>query len=237
MKRAAKGDEATRVVGYVRVSTDKQADRGVSLEAQEAKLRAYAGLYGLQLVEVVVDAGASAKSLDRPGLARALAMLKSGQAEGLLVAKLDRLTRSLRDLGDLVAGAFKTAALLSVAEQVDTRTAGGRLVLNVLGAVSQWEREAVAERTSAALRHKQASGEYIGGEAPYGFGVAGGQLVEDAGEQAVLREAQTLRAAGLSLRRISKALAAQGRLARSGRPLAAEQVRRMLESQSLAKAA
>src|SRR3984957_13579040 len=106
----------TRTVAYLRVSTDKQADRGVSLDAQRAKVAAYAELYELDLVEVIVDAGASAKTLDRPGLTRALAMLRTGKAEALLVVKLDRLTRSVRDLGDLVAGPFAPgrAALLSV---------------------------------------------------------------------------------------------------------------------------
>jgi DNA invertase Pin-like site-specific DNA recombinase len=89
----------TKTIAYLRVSTDKQADRGVSLDAQRAKLRAYAELYEPELVDVIVDAGYSAKSLDRPGLQRALAMLKVGDVEGLLVVKLDRLTRSVVDLG------------------------------------------------------------------------------------------------------------------------------------------
>jgi DNA invertase Pin-like site-specific DNA recombinase len=80
----------TRTIAYVRVSTDKQTDRGVSLDAQRAKVRAYAELYELELVEVIVDAGASAKTLERPGLQRALAMLKRGHADALLVVKLDR---------------------------------------------------------------------------------------------------------------------------------------------------
>lgn len=92
----------TRTIAYVRVSTDKQAEKGVSLEAQRAKLAAYADLYDLDVVEVVVDAGVSAKTLQRPGLTRALDMLRKGAADALLVVKLDRLTRSVRDLGELV---------------------------------------------------------------------------------------------------------------------------------------
>jgi site-specific DNA recombinase len=84
----------TRTIAYLRVSTEKQADKGVSLDAQRAKVAAYAELYDLMLVETIVDAGESAKSLDRPGLQRALSMLKAGGAEALLVVKLDRLTRS-----------------------------------------------------------------------------------------------------------------------------------------------
>jgi len=114
----------TRTIAYLRVSTDKQADRGVSLDAQRAKLKAYAELYELDLVEIIVDAGQSAKSLDRPGLQRALAMLKAGEAEALLVVKLDRLTRSVVDLGTLVERYFAPgkAALLSVGEQIDRQS-------------------------------------------------------------------------------------------------------------------
>ena len=81
VRRLAPADP-TCVVGYVRVSTEEQAREGLSLSAQEAKLRAYCDLYELELVAVVSDAGVSAKSLERPGLASALAALESGAAEG-----------------------------------------------------------------------------------------------------------------------------------------------------------
>ena len=217
-------------MAYIRVSTDKQADRGVSLEAQRAKVDAYAALYDLELVEVIVDAGVSAKTLDRPGLARALGMLRAGKAEALLVVKLDRLTRSVRDLGELVERYFAPgkAALLSVGEQIDTRSAAGRLVLNVLASVSQWEREAIGERTAAAMAHKAACGEYTGGDAPYGFTVVEGVLVEVEAEQAVIREARRLRDAGLSLRAIAAELDRAGIRARSGKVFAASQVARVV---------
>ena len=99
MRESERRSHAHQDHRLLRVSTDKQADRGVSLDAQRAKLKAYAELYELELVEIIVDAGQSAKSLDRPGLQRALAMLKEGEAEALLVVKLDRVTRSVVDLG------------------------------------------------------------------------------------------------------------------------------------------
>jgi site-specific DNA recombinase len=222
----------TRTVAYLRVSTDKQADKGVSLDAQRAKVAAYASLYDLDLVEVIVDAGESAKTMDRPGLQRALAMLKKGTAEALLVVKLDRLTRSVRDLGDLVERYFAPgrAALLSVGEQIDTRSAGGRLVLNVLASVSQWEREAIGERTSTAMQHKVSLGEYTGGPVPYGSALAvdGMHLEDSAGEQAVLVEARRLRASGLSLRAVARELDAQGFKSRVGRTFGAEQIAGMV---------
>jgi DNA invertase Pin-like site-specific DNA recombinase len=231
--RQQTSDEGTRIVGYVRVSLDKQAEHGVSLEAQEARVRQYAELYGLQLVAVIRDEGESAKSLDRPGLQRALTMLRRGEAEGLLVAKLDRLTRSVRDLGELVEKHLRKVALLSVAEQIDTRSSAGRLVLNVLGSVSQWEREAIGERTSAALRHKRARGEYIGGSRPRGYSVEGGRLLSDAAEQQLLARARELRASGLSLRRVAVMLHAEGL---TPRVLHAQSVARAIESRSVAVA-
>ncbi len=121
-------------------------------------------------------------------------------------------------------------ALLSVGEQIDTRSAAGRLVLNVLASVSQWEREAIGERTSAAMQHKQSLGEYIGGEFPYGFrlGPDGERLVEDPEEQKVLTTARTLRNAGLSLRSVARELNAVGYRSRTGRQFAHVQVARML---------
>lgn len=216
----------TKAIGYIRVSTSKQADHGVSLDAQRAKLEAYAALYDLQLIDVVVES-ASAKSLDRDGLQGVLKRLQAGDADALVVAKLDRLTRSVADLGRLVERHFQTCALLSVAEQVDTRTAGGRLVLNVLGSVSQWERETIGERTSAAMQHLKASGQYTGGHVPYGFQLVNGELVKCPAEQRVLALVADYRERGLSLRKIANVLAEQGFRSRAGKPFHFQAIARL----------
>ncbi len=220
----------TRTIAYLRVSTDKQSDLGVSLEAQQEKARAYASLYDLDLVKVIIDAGESAKSLDRPGLQRALAMLKTGKAEALLVVKLDRLTRSVVDLGKLIETYFAPgkAALMSVSEQIDTRSAAGRLVLNILASVSQWERETIAERTSDAMKYKQSQGEYIGGHAPYGFRLMDGNLVADDAEQQVIQQAKRLRESGLSLNAVAKELERVGIFTRDNKVFAAMQIKRLV---------
>jgi DNA invertase Pin-like site-specific DNA recombinase len=141
-----------RVVGYIRVSTEQQAEEGVSLDAQRARLEAYAVAMDLDLVEVFEDRGISAKTLSRPGLTEALTALETGAADGLLVTKLDRLTRSVRDLGDLIENYFAVRfSLLSMSDSIDTRSACGRLILNVLGAVSQWELESTGERTKEGM--------------------------------------------------------------------------------------
>lgn len=161
-----------RAVGYIRVSTAHQASDGLSLEAQKGKIKGYAKLHDLRLVGLHTDAGVSAKTLDRPGLRAALDALEAKDADAMLVVKLDRLTRSVRDLGTLIDRYFGEKmgwSLMSVQDAIDTRTANGRMVLNVLTSIAQWEREAVAERTRAVLEMKRANGEYTGGKVPYGY--------------------------------------------------------------------
>jgi site-specific DNA recombinase len=222
------------VVAGVRVSTEQQAEQGLSLDAQRAKLTAYATLYDLDLVAVEVDASASAKTLQRPALQRALGALKAGRAETLLVVKLDRLTRSVKDLGALVETYFLAGrwSLMSVNEQIDTRTAAGRMVLNILAAVSQWERAAIGERTAEAMAYKRRRREYTGGEPPYGWRRAadGVHLDPHADEQAIIAEAVALKAAGLSLRKVGAWLAARGRLPRQGKGWHPKTVRDLLQA-------
>lgn len=162
-----------RVVLYSRVSTQEQASSGVSLDAQNEKLSGYAKLFDLEVVTKIEDAGESAKSLKRPGLEQALEMLRAGEADGIVVTKLDRLTRNVGDWQKLINEFFGDKAgksLYSIGDSIDTTTAAGRLVLNVLLSVAQWEREAIGERTRDALQHKKSRGERLGASR-YGYSV------------------------------------------------------------------
>lgn len=152
-----------KVIGYVRVSTDKQASRGVSLDAQADKIRAMAVVHNAELIDIIVDGGESAKSLQRPGMERLLALVDGKKVHSVIFAKLDRLTRSVKDLCELLERFERRGvALISVAESLDTSSAAGRLVLNIMTAVSQWEREAIGERTGDAMDHKRTNGERVG---------------------------------------------------------------------------
>ena len=173
-------------IGYCRVSTEDQAREGVSLEAQEARVRAYCSAMDIDLTDVITDAGESAKSLKRPGIARVLERVCSGEIARVVVLKLDRITRSTRDL----------------AEHLDTQSAAGRLVVNMLGVVAQWEREAIAERTSMALGHKRATGR-VYGRTPFGYRRAGNNLIADPKQQKALRAAMAMNKQGASLRQIA----------------------------------
>ncbi len=230
----------TRAVGYIRVSTDKQADGGASLEAQGAAIRAYCSLYAVDLVPVVlegaeaefaVDAGWSASTLERPALQATLAMMERGEVDAIVVAKLDRLTRSLDDLSTLVKAHFREedgASLLSVTEQIDTRTAGGRLFVKLIILISEWEREVIGERTSAVMRYLCSQGRYMGGKTRFGRRRAGTMLEDDPREQATISAARALRASGLSLRAVGRELAGRGLSPRQGGAWAPTQVARMV---------
>jgi len=137
-----------------------------------------------------MDRAASAKNLDRPELAAALSDLEAGRGTVLMVAKLDRLTRSVKDLcGLLELFEKRKVSLISVAESLDTGSAAGRLVITIMAAVSQWEREAIGERTRDALRHKRGQGQRVGNIA-FGSRLAqdGEHLEVAPGEQAALAE-------------------------------------------------
>lgn len=224
----------TRVLGYVRVSLEKQAEQGNSLEVQRHRLTAYANLYDLEIEGIIEDVGFSGKSLSRPGLESVLNRLARREVDAVLVAKLDRLTRSVRDLDFLLRTHFREenrAALLSVAEQIDTRSASGRLVLNVLASVSQWERETIGERTAAAMQHKRSRGEYTGGRLPYGYRLAadGVHLLPEEREQEIILEIQKRRIRGWSLKKIARSLVADSFFPRRGGAWHPKQISRILK--------
>jgi len=148
-----------KIVGYTRVSTEEQAAEGVSLASQRTKIEAYGTVKDWQLTEVIEDAGVSARSLNRPGIARLIEMVERGEVQTVIVYKLDRLTRSVADLDRLVKLFDKKGvALVSLQESLDATTATGRLMMNLLASVSQWEREVVGERTHDAMQHLKAEG-------------------------------------------------------------------------------
>jgi len=222
---------AMTAIGYVRVSTDKQADRGVSLDAQAEKIRAMAVVHNADLLDIIVDGGESAKSLNRPGMAQLLAMVGAGEVQTVIVAKLDRLTRSVKDLCTLLERfERRSVALISVAESLDTGSAAGRLVLNIMTAVSQWEREAIGERTRDALCHKRNLGERVG-NIPFGSRLAddGQHLEPDAVEQTALAEIRRLRSEGAAMRKIAVALNQRAYRTRRGTPWRLESVARILK--------
>lgn len=209
-----------KAIAYVRVSTEEQAQEGVSLEAQEARIRSYCQMQGLELLEVVSDQGVSASKpmSKRAGGARVLAAVKAGEADAVVALKLDRLFRNARDCLAVTEGWQKRGAglhLLDMGGQaVDTSSAMGQFFLLMMAGVAQMERTLIAERTSAALAHKRAKGEKTGGDAPLGFkadrsgDVA--RLEADQGESGAVERMRELAAKGVTVRRIAAQLESEG---------------------------
>src|SRR5450755_4080182 len=152
-----------RVVGYVRVSTEEQGASGAGLAVQRASIEEECGRRGWTLVTIIEDAGYSAKDLRRPGVKLALETLQQGGASGLVVAKLDRLSRSMLDFTAIMATAQKQGwALVALDCAVDTSTPAGEAMANVLATFAQFERRLISQRTRDALAIKRAQGVQLG---------------------------------------------------------------------------
>ncbi|MCU0711986.1 MAG: recombinase family protein [Pirellula sp.] len=207
-------------VAYIRVSTDDQANEGVSLDAQEAKIKAWALLNDYTLDQVFVDAGLSGGRADnRPGLQAALqAACKTGAA--LVVYSLSRLARSTRDTIAISERLDKAGGdLISLSEKLDTSSASGKMIFRLMAVLSEFERDQISERTKMALGYKKSCGERVG-TIPYGYDLDtdGVSLVPNEIEQQTIWIIQELRARGLSLRAIATELQNQGRPTKKGNP-------------------
>ena len=186
-----------KVIGYVRVSTEDQAESGAGLASQVSMIRAECDRRGWELVAVIEDAGLSGKSMDRPGLNRALDLLRRGEANVLMAAKLDRLSRSTRDvceIGDMAR--HYRFDLLALNVNIDTTTPEGKVMLGMMALFSELERDLIAQRTRDALKVKRAQGVRLG-RAP----VVSGELVA---------KLDTMRKGGMTFQAIADDLNARG---------------------------
>jgi DNA invertase Pin-like site-specific DNA recombinase len=185
------------VLGYVRVSTDEQGTSGAGLEAQRRAIIRECRRRGWQLLDVIEDAGYSAKDLRRPGIQAALEVLRSGDAKALVAAKLDRLSGSMLDFTAVMATAQKQGwALVALDCAVDTTTPAGEAMANVLATFAQFERRLISQRTREALAVKRARGVVLGRPPSV--------------EASVVRRIVSDRNRGRSLREIADSLNADG---------------------------
>jgi site-specific DNA recombinase len=212
-----------RVVGYVRVSSERQAEEGVSLAAQRARIEAWCAANGGQLApaDLFVDAGISGKRADnRPGLVAALGSVTARPGAALVLYRLSRLARSTRDTINMAERLEKAGAdLVSLSEKIDTTSASGKMVFRLLAVLAEFERDLISERTKTALAHLRRRGQRTG-QVPLGKSLAadGVTLEPDAAELAVVAEVRAWHAAGWTLRAIARELTARGVPTKNGRP-------------------
>lgn len=222
---------------YIRVSTDEQATHGVSLDAQRTSCLAYLQAHGLTVGEVIEDAGLSAKNLKRAGMQRLLGMIARAEIAGVIAWKLDRLSRSVRDLWDLIERAEVTrVAVACVMEKIDTSGPFGRFLVTVLAALAQLEREQTAERVTLAQRHIRSKGGFAGGPIPVGLrsvGEKGNKRLELDPEKApAMARVWPMVLDGASLRDVATYLNGAVRT-RNGKPWAANTVSDYLRLEQL----
>jgi DNA invertase Pin-like site-specific DNA recombinase len=152
-----------RVVGYLRVSTSEQAESGAGLEAQREAIRAEAARREWTLMAIYEDTASGKSTLGREGLMLAVEAVEHGEAAALVVAKLDRLSRSLIDFAALMERSRKKGwALVALDLGVDTTTPSGELMASVLAVFAQFERRLIGQRTRDALAVKRAAGVRLG---------------------------------------------------------------------------
>jgi len=158
------------------VSTDDQAKKGFSLAAQKSRIKAYAQAHDYELVSIKSDNGVSGKVLPmkRPGLREALELVRGGEADGLLFLKLDRLSRSVRDILDIADDANRGGwHIMAVHENIDTSSATGRFTLGVLAGLAQMEREQISERTIEGMNQILREGRPRSRILPFGYRIEG----------------------------------------------------------------
>jgi DNA invertase Pin-like site-specific DNA recombinase len=154
-----------RAIAYLRVSTDEQGHSGLGLEAQTETITRACEQRGLDLCQTYVDVASGKTRAHRPQLAAALEAVGTGEAEVLVVAKLDRLARSVLDFCTIAAQADKEHwNLLILDPLVDFTDPAGRLLAHVMAAFAEWERAIIAKRTSEALQAAKRRGARLGRE-------------------------------------------------------------------------
>lgn len=196
-----------KAVGYIRVSTEEQARQGVSLEAQEARIRAWSEVNEAELVALCADEGVSGHLLaNRPGLQQALDDA-CREKSALVVYSLSRLARNTREALEIADRLDRCGAdLVSLSEKIDTTSAAGKMVFRLLAVLNEFERDLISERTRNAMQYAKSKGQCIG-HAPYGYDEIDGKLVLNEKEQEAIELMTELRSQGLSLQKIAESLA------------------------------
>lgn len=224
-----------RLVGYVRVSTDRQADRGMGIRVQEQAVRHWAKANGHTIVAVHRDEGVSGSNgvEDREGLPAALEALAGSRADGLIVARLDRLARALTVQEAILGKVWSLGAEVVTADtgivlRDDPDDPMRTAMRQMSGVFAQLDRGLIVKRLRDGRRVKVEGGGYGGGAPPLGRRADGGNLVVDKAEQATVDRIRGLHAEGRSLREISLILTTEGHATKRGGRWQPETLRKII---------
>jgi site-specific DNA recombinase len=219
-----------QVVGYSRVSTSGQAENGISLQAQKAKIEAWAEANDTKIIGFYQDNGVSGTKADRPGLNEALKVVEQHRAV-LVVYSLSRFMRSTRETLRIAERLRKAGAnLVSLSERIDTTTAAGKMVFRMLAVLNEFETDQLSERTRAALDYRRQQGKKLGGIVPFGYEAdAEGRLSENPEEQLIIRRIKRRAKAGWSYSRIARTLNKEEVLTKTGRPWFPQTVKNVIK--------
>jgi site-specific DNA recombinase len=161
----------TRAAGYIRVSTDEQAEHGISLPSQKSRITSYCQSQGWNLHDLYMDDGYSGKDLNRPGISKLIDDVKEHKIDTIIVIKLDRLSRRQKDVLYLLEDIFEPnrVGFKSVSEPFDTTTPFGKAAIGMMAVFAQLERETIVERVRDGKKEAAKQGRFMGGYTPYGY--------------------------------------------------------------------
>jgi site-specific DNA recombinase len=230
-------NEPIKAGAYIRVSTDEQAESGYGLQTQRERIAGALTMKGWTLYKEYEDGGQSGGKLDRPALQEMLEDINAGRIQAVVVFKLDRLSRSVRDTVELIEDKFKplNVELFSVSESLDLNSPTGQLMVNILSSFAQYERDVITARLSGGRKTKARTGGYAGGNPAIGYTTERGKktLFADKDKADTVRRVFALNADGMKLQQIADQLNAEGHTTKQGARFTPTQVMRILNRRGL----
>ena len=196
-----------KVLGYIRVSTKLQSEKGNSLKLQSSKIKDYCRLNDFNLIEIYEDRGISGMSIDkRDGYKEMVEYLTNNKIDGVVVWSLSRLGRKMKDVVEFMDTLKQNNInFFSIKENLSNNDKVGSLIMNILGSINEFEVEVIRERIKDVKRNKKENGE-VYGRLQYGWNNENGKLIKNTYEFSIIKRVKNLRSRGYSWRKIANRL-------------------------------
>lgn len=196
-----------KILGYIRVSTKLQSEKGNSLKLQKSKIKDYCRLNDFELIEIYEDKGISGMSIDkRDGYKEMVNYLTNNDIDGIVVWSLSRLGRKMKDVVEFMDILKENNInFFSIKENLSNNDKVGSLIMNILGSINEFELEVIRERIRDVKRNKKSNGE-VYGRLQYGWDNVNGKLIKNKFEFSTIKRIKNLRSRGYSWRNIANRL-------------------------------